>query len=296
MSKRTASAVKKSLRKKLIRMAANNPEGSDQRKAALKALAKMGYDLQASVGKTAVKPETEDFVRWVMSTQAPLSPGEVETFVNRTLGIKTNPPVKRRSGPRYQRGDQVQIVFAKHKDRNSDAGPYKRFNGKIGTVTEINESDKSCMVAFKGEPAPVRFEGALKTRGVGIYKYTPPYTITGSAKIEMIYDAGGKSTPDAKVVVDAYMGRAKGTEKRAANYYTGHVVFAAMGGKGFYFRGFPQQRMDVDPQSEAGFKPRTFNPSLGKVLYIGVFNSRPSKWKSELANMDQAAEANDAAG
>ena len=44
-----------------------------------------GKDKEASVGKVAVKPETEDFTRWVMSTQAPMSPGEVATFVNRTL-------------------------------------------------------------------------------------------------------------------------------------------------------------------------------------------------------------------
>lgn len=283
-TKKTAA----SLRKKLIRIANEHPE---KRAELLPYLEKLGVDTSkmAAVSKLAVKPETEDFIRWVMSTQAPMNPSEVETFINRTLGIKTSPPVKKRTGPRYQRGDSVQIVFAKHSDRASDPGPYKRFNGKIGTVTEVNESEKWAMVAFKGEPAPVRFEGALKTRGVGIYKYTAPYEVKGSAKIEMIYDAGGKSTEDAKVVVDAYMGRARGTEKRAANYYTGHVVFAAVGGKGFYFRGFPQQRMTVDPQSEAGYQARTFNPSLGQVLYIGIFNSRPSKWKDELKKLDEAA-------
>jgi len=245
-----------------------------------------GSDKEASIGKVAVKPETEAFARWVMSTQAPMSPGEVQTFVNRTLGIKLSPPRKKRTGPRYQRGDKVEIKFAKHKASNGNPGPYKLYNGKIGTVVDTDGMD--ALVEFKGERAPVRFEGALKNRGVGIYKYTPPFTITGSSKIEMIYNAGGSSTSDAKIVVDAYKGRARGTEKRAANYYTGYVVSSAMGKKGFYFMGFPQQRMEVG--TDGGFRPRSFNPSMGEVLYIGVFNSRPGRWKEELKQLDAAAE------
>ena len=237
--------------------------------------------------KVAVNKETEEFARWVFSTQGPMSPGEVEAFVKRQLGIKTSPPKKKRTGPRYQRGDQVEIKFAKHKDAKSDPGPYKRFDGKIGTVTEVNESDKSCMVAFKGEPAPVRFEGALKTRGVGIYKYTAPYTIQGSAKIEMIYVAGGKPTEDAKLVVDAYVSRGGEKQQRSGNYYTGHVVMASVGGNGYYFRAFPQQRVEMG--TEGGFRPRTFNPSKGQVLYVGLFGKRPSNWKRELEKLDKMA-------
>lgn len=242
---------------------------------------------KAATPKVAVNKETEEFARWVFSTQGPMSPGEVEAFVKRQLGIKTSPPKKKRTGPRYQRGDQVEIKFAKHKDAKSDPGPYKRFDGKIGTVTEVNESDKSCMVAFKGEPAPVRFEGALKTRGVGIYKYTAPYTLQGSAKIEMIYVAGGKPTEDAKLVVDAYVSRGGEKQQRSGNYYTGHVVMASVGGNGYYFRAFPQQRVEMG--TEGGFRPRTFNPSKGQVLYVGLFGKRPSNWKRELEKLDKMA-------
>jgi len=310
MNKQAKTA--RSLRKKLIRLAHDHPQ---QRAAAIEALAKMGItlvakgdkmpadllekfkgkdDKKASSDKVAVKPETEDFARWVMSTQAPMSPNEVESFVNRQLNIKTSAPVKKRGGTRFQRGDSVLINAKKHKSAKFERSNYDRFDGKTGTVTEVDGMD--AMVAFKGERADVRFPGAQATRGVGIYKYTKPYTITGSAKIEMIYNAGGKSTPDAVVTVDAYVGRGSGTEKRSANYYTGHVTFAAMGGKGWYFKGFPQQRMEINPQSEAGYQARTFNPALGQVLYIGIFNSRPSTWKSELKKMDDAVEAEAAAG
>lgn len=324
MSTRTATAVKASLRKKLLRMASTNPDGSEKRAAALTALRKLGYNIkpksasdpkkllgrfakgdkmppellekfkskdddkgsgkEAGVGKTAIKKDTEDFIRWCLSTQAPMSPHEVETFVTRTLGVKTSPPRQKRTGPRFQRGDLVEIKFDKHKASNGNPGPYKLYNGKIGTVSEIAGED--ALVTFKGEREPVRFEGAQKTRGVGIYKYTAPFTITGSAKIEMVYNAGGQATPDAQVVVEAYLGRGRGTEKRAANYYTGHVVSASTGSNGYYFMGFPQQRMEVG--TEGGFRPRSFNPAKGEVIYIGVLNSRPSKWKAELDAMDKA--------
>jgi len=295
MSKKTAAETKKALTLKLLRLAAKHPE---KRAEMLPVLVKLGVDAnkfatkfpipkEASASKVAVTKDTEDFVRWVLSTQAPMSANEVETFVSRTLGIKTSAPVKKRSGPRFQRGDSVIIKASKHSAAKFDRSNYDRFDGKVGTVTEADATD--VMVRMEGQSVDVRFPGAQSQRGVGIYKYTKPYTVTGSAKIEMIYNAGGKPTPDAQVVVEAYMARTKRTEKRAANYYTGHVVFASEGGNGYYFRGFPQQRMEVDPNSEAGFQARTFNPSLGKVLYIGIFNSRPAKWKGELEKLDELA-------
>ena len=248
-------------------------------------------DKKASQDKIAIKQETMDFIRWALSTQAPMSPSEIEAFTNRQLNIKTSPPVKKRTGPRFQSGDQVEIIAAKHKDRGSDIGPYKLFNGKIGTVVSTEGDD--VMVVIKGEPAPIRFGNGLKTRGVGIYKYTPAYDINGSAKIEMIYlaDPSSKSGTDQKAEVEVYLGRSRGTEKRSASYYTGHVVFAALNKSGqFYFRGFPQQRMRVDPKADAGFRPRTFNPSKGKVLYIGPFGKRPSNWKPELEKIEKDME------
>lgn len=292
MTKRTAAETTKNLRKKLLRLAHENPESRtkifpilarlDPR---LALLASKEEGKKQAGAKVAIAKDTEDFIRWVVSTQGPMSSTEVEAFVSRTLGIKTSPPVKKRTGSRFQRGDSVLIKAGKHTAAKFDRSNYDRFDGKIGTVTEVDGSD--AMVAFKGERADVRFPGAQSPRGVGIYKYTKPYTITGSSKIEMIYNAGGKATPDQKVIVDAYRGRGRETEKRPVNYYTGHVVMASTGANGYYFRGFPQQRLEVDPQSEAGFQARTFNPAFGEVLYIGIMNSRPSNWKAELERMDE---------
>ena len=295
---KTAAEIKQSLINKLAREAIAHPE---KRAQIMPMLTKMGVDFsklaaarkQAAANKVAVAPETEEFVRWVLSTQTAMSPHEVEAFVERTLGIKTSAPVKKdTSGPRFKHGDTVSIKADKHKAAKYDIGPYKLYNNKVGTVTSTDGMD--VLVAFDGTPAPVRFPGGLEARGVGIYKYTPAYEIKGSAKIEMIYFAGGKPSSDALIQVEAYLGRARGKEKRSANYYTGHVVFASTGGNGYYFKGFPQQRMEVDPNSEEGYQARTFNPSLGEVYYIGLFGTgRPSKWKDELAALDKAAGATD---
>lgn len=287
--KRDAAAVKMAMAKKLIREAYAHPE---KRAKIMPILAKMGIapkDKMAGADKVAVTQDTEDFVRWVLSTQTPMSPHEVQAFVERTLNVKTSAPVKKdTSGPRFRKGDSVMIVAAKHKLAKYDIGNYKLYNGKVGTVTDTDDMD--VLVAFQGVPAAVRFPGGLSPRGVGIYKYTAPYEIKGSDKIEMVYFAGGKATSDQTVVVDAYMARGKKTEKRSANYYTGHVVFASVGANGYYFRGFPQQRMQVDPQSEGGFQARTFNPAIGDVFYIGLFGKRPSVWKDELEKLDKAAQ------
>jgi len=246
-------------------------------------------DKKASVGKVAVKPETEAFGQWVMSTQSIMSPNEVESFVSRTLGVKTLPPQKGRSGPRFQRGDQVIVCASKHK--GPGLGTYKLYDNKTGTC--VGSEGDDLMLAIKGEPAPIRFENGMKARGVGVYKYSAAYTLKGSAAIEMYYHAGGKPTSDAIIVVDAYLGRGRGTEKRSGGYYTGHIVMAATGKNGYYFRGYPQQRMDIDAKTCGGdtFLPRSFNPAVGKVWYIGLLGHRPNNWKDELKKLAEASQA-----
>ena len=312
--KKLSAEKKAAMRKKLIRMAHDHPETRKQAMALVVKLAgdkmppellekfekkdkkagdkkdKMPADLlekfkkkEAAMSRMAINKETDEFTRWVMSTQSPMSPGEVESFVKRQLGIKTSKPVTKPPGPRFQRGMSVLIDIAKHKSSKYDSANYKRFNGKIGTVTEL-VGPMDILVAFKGEPAPILFPGAQERQGVGIGKYTEQKIVEGSAKIEMLYHAGGKPTPDAVIVVEAYIGRAGETEQRSSSYYTGHVSFASIGNKGYYFKAYPQQRF----KPETGFQPRSFNPAIGKVFYIGVFGKRPSNWKADLAKMDAA--------
>lgn len=303
----------KQLRSRLIHLAHAKPEFRGKILAALKEAGceklpeggmrdnceKKVEESKEASSKVAVKPETEDFATWVMNTQGPKSVREVEMFVNNVLHIDTVPmreadpnAVK---GPRFKKGDQVEIRAEKHGDAATKA-VYEQFDGKIGTVTETDGMD--VLVEFKAGAAAVRFPGGQKPRGVGIYKYIEAYVVEGSPMMEMIYmaDPSAKPSNDARLEVEVYQGRGRPTETRDSRYYTGSVFKAAMGGNGFYFSAFPQQRTRVDPASEASFLPRSFNPAKGNVLYIGLIGKRPAVWKKQLEEMQEKASEGVTAG
>jgi ribosomal protein L21E len=273
-----------SLRNQVIRLAHANP-----------ALRPHLLPLLGTVQKVAISEETSDFVEWVINTQAPVPENRIETFLTGTLKMKILPPITKREGPRFIKGDRVLVREDKHKEPATIA-PYAEFNGKTGVVVDTEGLD-ALVQLDTGPKAPVRFPNALKPRGVGLMKYTPPFTLEGSDKIEMVYF----TNPDAKVneeqqlVVTQYQGRARKGEKRPATYYTGYLFSARTNAAGeVYFQAFPQQRQQVDPQSEGGYQARSFNPTKGKVLYIGLFGKRPSGWKAELEQL--RASSADAAG
>lgn len=236
--------------------------------------------------KEAVSQETVEFVEWVVNTQEAMHESEVRAFITRVLGMEIKPPIEKRQGPRFQVGDRVEIMVAKHKDAAS-AGTYQEFDGKIGTVTDVDGMD-ALVKLDSGPSTPVRFPNAQKASGVGIMKYTEPFVLEGSKPIEMIYFAGGDVKDDQKIVVDTYMDKGRPGEQRSANFYTGSVFNARLNQKNeVYFQLFPQQRMRIDPKAEGGFQARSFNPSLGQLLYIGLQGRRPSHWKQELGEMKE---------
>jgi len=229
--------------------------------------------------KTAVGKDTADFIEWVFNVRnKPWDAQSVQNFVRNLLGVQTSPPVKKRTGPRFRKGDQVRIDSKKHSYPTTMA-PYKTHHGQLGVVTEVDGKD--VLVSFRGS-APVRFEGGNMDSNVGIFKYVESVKPPGPM-FELVYLAGGRRTRDQKVTVDYYMGGAKKNERRSANYATGYAYFASTGKNGWYFRAIPQQRL-IDPTSEAGFRPTSYNPKKGKVLYIGVAGRRPAGWKEELEN------------
>lgn len=278
------------LRQRLIRVASQLPKGSAERRQVLALLAPATLR-----SKVAVNAKTQDFVEWVVNTDpAPMTEAEVVKFLKGTLRMDIKPPMPKREGPRFQAGDRVQVKKDKHKDE-ATSGPYIEFNGKIGTVVAVvkNEQggkyDDALVKMDSGPTEPVRFVGALAPRNVGLFKYTPAFVMEGSVAVEMVYymDAEADVKEEQAVVVEQYMNRARKGEKRSMNYYTGHLFNARLNQAGqVYFQMFPQQRVEVDPESEAGFLARSFNPSKGKVLYIGRLNTdRPSGWEQELGKM-----------
>jgi ribosomal protein L21E len=275
------------LRHQLIRVASQLPKGGVERRQILALLAP-----DTLRNKVAVNQKTQDFVEWVVNTDpVPMIETEIVKFVKGTLRMEVKPPIQKREGPRFQTGDRVQVKKDKHKDE-ATSGPYIEFNGKIGTVVGVDEQD-ALVKMDSGPSEPVRFVGALKPRGVGLFKYTPAFVLEGSAAVEMVYymDAEADVKEEQAVVVEQYMNRARKGERRSMNYYTGHLFNARLNQAGqVYFQMFPQQRVEVDPESEAGFLARSFNPSRGKVLYIGRLNTdRPSGWEKELEEMRAAA-------
>jgi ribosomal protein L21E len=275
------------LRQRLIRVASQLPKGSAERRQVLALLTP-----DTLRNKVAVNQKTQDFVEWVTNTDpVPMTEAEIVKFVKGTLRMEIKPPVQKREGARFQVGDRVQVKKDKHKDE-ATSGPYIEFNGKIGTVVGVDGLD-ALVKMDSGPSEPVRFVGALKPRGVGLFKYTPAFVMEGSVAIEMVYymDAEADVKEEQAVVVNQYMNRARQGEKRSMNYYTGHLFNARLNQAGqVYFQMFPQQRVEVDPESEAGFLARSFNPSKGKVLYIGRLNTdRPSGWEGELEKMRATA-------
>jgi ribosomal protein L21E len=271
------------LRQRLIRVASQLPKGSGERR---QILALLKPDTLRN--KVAVNKKTQDFVEWVVNTDpVPMTEAEIKKFLVSTLRMEIKPPIQKRDGPRFQVGDRVQVKKDKHKDVATEA-PYIEFNGKIGTVTAVDGMD--ALVRLDSGPVePVRFSNALKPRGVGLFKYTPAFVMEGSVAVEMVYymDAEADVKEEQAVVVEQYVGRAREGEKRSMNYYTGHLFNARLNQAGqIYFQMFPQQRVEVDPESEAGFLARSFNPSKGKVLYIGRLSTdRPSGWEKELEDL-----------
>ena len=231
--------------------------------------------------KVAVKEETSDFVEWVMNTQMPKSEAEVIRILKGPLKLEIRPPQKKREGPRFIKGDRVEIKGAKHTDVET-SGPYEEFNGKIGTVVDTEDLD--VMVKLDSGPSvPVRFALGMKPRGVGIYRYTPMFEVVGSPKVEMVYLSGGLAKEEQVLTVQLYQSRGKPGEKRPAVYYTGHINSAQDTAAGtVVFKGNPQQRLRVDPAAEGGFEWRSFSPAKGKVLWLGLFGDRPDDWKDEL--------------
>ena len=267
------------LRKKLIRLAHEDPRLRPHLLPILEAH-------RVAMQREAFGKETQDFAEWALN-QLPMAASEVEKIVRGTLKIKTSPKVKKRSGPRFQAGDRVTINKDKQKDA-ATAEMYERYNGVSGTVVQDDGLD--AIVDLDNGQRGIRFPNAQKSRGVGIGKEQRSYTVTGSPMIEMLYKAGGKPTPDQKLVVENYLAGGRSGEQRIGQYYSGSVTFASVGKNGYYFKALPQQRTEIVPgQSYGSYGWRTFSPNVGQVFYIGVLGRRPRAWKGELAEMRAGA-------
>jgi len=231
--------------------------------------------------------DSGDFSRWVLSNfTEPLQESEARAFITSKLGLDIKPPRKPRGGPRFQVGDEVVIKKDKHKNAET-MEVYEKFHGKVGEVIEADSTGVTAKFKSGGEGV---FPDAQKLRGVGIYKYTAPFVMQGSPALEMVYLAEEKEIRDEqKIIVEKYLSNGR-TQTRSGNYYSGYAFTASVNQGGqVYFSVFPQQRVEVDPSSESGFLPRSFNPTKGQVLYMGLLGKRPTGWKDQWEEQEAQA-------
>ena len=118
-----------------------------------------------------------------------------------------------------------------------------------------------------------------------MFRNTPMPEMKGSPQFEMIYtaDPTSKTTDAQRITVELYVqrGAERGDLARSVNYYSGYAFNGRLGQSGWYFSAGPTQRI-----SEEGLKQfRSFNPSKGRVHYIGLMGHRPSGWKERLSGL-----------
>ena len=262
--------------KRLIKVAHSMPETRNELWPKIQLL------LNATgLGKTAVSEETQEFESWVTTTQSEMSPSEVLSFLTRQLHMELQAPRVKAPGARFEEGDLVNIRADKHTVDNDPEvlAAYQKFDKKVGTVTKVDGAD--VLVAFKGEPAPVRFSNANRAQGVGMYAQPAEVGPGGKTRVEVVYfrDPASKTVPEQKQMVEKYLSRTKPNERRSPTYYTGFVtnVNEAKTG-GWYFTMYPQQRTG---EGELGIRPTTISPFKGKVLYIGIMGRRPPQWEKQ---------------
>jgi len=247
--------------------------------------------LKVATQKVAFKPASTEFVEWVLLRNDRLTPQECQRFLEKAgLELRENVEVKSgvfqvgvKSGA-FQVGEMVRV------DKTKNANPHnidacEKWHDNAGTIYDVNPD--SYVVQFpNGER--VQFMGRKPGTDTGLYRHTPATVADkpGRQAIELVYISDQNAPPPSKSdieLVQKYVeaGTARG-EKRYDIYYSGLPASMGISKEGqFYFKVFTAQRSSPN----VGDFPRTFNPTKGKVLYLGFLNRRPGGWENDLAKM-----------
>lgn len=230
--------------------------------------------------KTAVNPETEEFVKWVLMRDHPMHPSDVQTFLER-IGVPLEENAVAKRGP-LEVGEYVRVDNNKNTNElNIDA--CQHCHDQAGRITEKSPHGVTVQLDNTGEK--VFFNGDTSGAKTGLYRSVPAGSgVAEAAKgklIEMVYVKDQNAPLPDKTrqdLIDAYVqsGMERG-EERTRVYYTGQVFKMAYSKEGNLFFGlYPAQR---------DTRPTTISPTKGKVLYLGLIGHRPGGWKSSLESL-----------
>jgi hypothetical protein len=266
----------------MIRTAASLPKGSPERRNLLAAL------------RVAVSPDTEDFVEWVLLTQSPMSENQVTKYLESKLGRVPAPAPAagasgRRTGP-LDVGEKVLVDKTKNTNTlNMDA--CDRYHNRVAQVSE--KTPQGLVVQFyEGDsnipsntltPEKQYFDGTASGQKTGLYRWTPrtDYQEANVGKMvlfETVYLRAGMNVDTRRTqYVEDYInqGTLKG-EARSSVYFTGVLGRFAENQQGEVYFTLSSMQRDA---------PVTFNPTKGKLLYIGIAGKRPGGWKDQAVSL-----------
>jgi hypothetical protein len=271
-------------------MAASLPAGSPQRRHILD---RLEATRTASLSKLAVSADTEDFIEWVLKTQAPMKSDKVERIIEMATGMTPKAPsakAPRKTGD-LSVGETVLVDRYKNTNpANTDA--CEQYHNRVGMVESLTSSGVS-IAFYRGDAENPStdlsgdkqfFDGLATGKSSGLYRWTPKPAYAsgvgdgegGGKRImfELVYLREGQAVDRRSIEqIEKYveMGEQKG-ENRSRVYYTGLIVNFAYGQDGSMYFGLAAQQRD---------RPTFINPSKGKLLYIAPLGKRPAGWKAE---------------
>lgn len=274
-----------SLLRKMMRTASEDPAARQGLLPRIARLLKVGGPVPARLSTPTPKAagvDTAAFAAWAIMRNKVYTEAEVRAVLDRlqvpfSVAAEKTPPKR---GP-LQVGESV--YADKYKNTNEmNTDICARYHLQMGQVEKV-EAD-AVIVRFEDNRL-VRFEGGNKAgRDIGLYRGIPATVVeqrpTGRAAIEVVYISDKNAKAPSKTSVEqvlAYVeaGELKG-EKRNKSYFSGLCLKQSEGEKGYYFTIFSQQRDRF---------PRSMNPKLGTLLYVGRLGGRPGGWKAEFDAM-----------
>ena len=194
-------------RSKDIKKAATLPVGHPYRRQLLAALAP-----DTPLAKVAFKKETEAFVTWALQKNEPISPSQVQRFIERVTGRE---PIEPASAPKPRRGPLEEgetVIVDKYRNTNPlNADVAEEFHDQVGTV--VRKSPEGLTVQFENGKTAF-FEGQKAGKATGLYRWTPKAqyqerAVGKKALIELVYLRGGTRPPPQRDIdaLEAYVER-----------------------------------------------------------------------------------------